>query len=301
MARARGLAKPQWLSVLQLLLLHEGVWGLLQPWQLKAKRTPRGKKVTWIHLHNHGGTTIWQQAKHQGEICPNERQNAFVNLDRCSTPPGSSRVHCRERVNASYTFSMIERDIDESDLECEDMLVGIMIRDPVAAMRSTIVHDSFDVQAILGTLRTGVDMHSRHAPDAFDPEDLCLPPWDTYQHFDNFMTRSLGDGYTAPPRGVTRSHLGKAKERLQRMHVVIVLEELQQHILQLNKTFHWRLGAELRGAKMPVGNKHEADALAAALRPSEIAILRKMNALDYELYAYARQLAARRTLAAAWK
>lgn len=40
---------------------------------------------------------------------------------------------------------------------------------------------------------------------------FCLPPFDTFQHFDNFATRSLSGDYDVPVGEVTRQHLEKAK------------------------------------------------------------------------------------------
>ena len=40
---------------------------------------------------------------------------------------------------------------------------------------------------------------------------FCLPPFDTYQHFDNFAVRTLSGDYDVAPGEVTRQHLEKAK------------------------------------------------------------------------------------------
>lgn len=40
---------------------------------------------------------------------------------------------------------------------------------------------------------------------------FCLPPFDTYQHFDNFAVRSLSGDYDVPPGEMTTQHLEKAK------------------------------------------------------------------------------------------
>merc|ERR1711908_157573 len=139
---------------------------------------------------------------------------------------------CAARAASEFSFSMLERDIDEDDF-CDDALVAIMLRDPVASAKSTMQANHFDTEKVKEVLTSGVVKPL--------PHDGCLPEWDTYQHFDNFVTRSLGGGYSAAPGKVTRAHLELAKKRLQKMQVVLILEELQQHLPQLNVALQWEL------------------------------------------------------------
>ena len=54
---------------------------------------------------------------------------------------------------------------------------------------------------------------------------FCLPPFDTYQHFDNFAVRTLSGDYDVAPGEVTRQHLEKAKG--DRAPCVFWLEEVK--------------------------------------------------------------------------
>merc|ERR1719277_860475 len=109
---------------------------------------------------------------------------------------------------------MMERDVEDADF-CAGAIMGTTLRAPLAACRSTLLANDFNKSALLDVLRNGVAHPVSHME--------CLPYWDTYQHFDNFATRSLGGGYMASPRQVTREHLELAKERLRRLDVLMVL------------------------------------------------------------------------------
>eukprot|EP00971_Amphidinium_carterae_P291186 5781736-Amphidinium_carterae.1 len=127
------------------------------------------------------------------------------------------------------------------------------------------------------------------------PHIDCLPPWDTYQHFDNFATRSLGDGYKVGLGQVTRAHLEKAKARLMRMDVVIILEELRQHLPQFQAFFGWHM-SDMSPDKP--ANAHQTKPRLYSFTDSEKSFLRGRNHLDYELLAFGRAVAANRTAAA---
>lgn len=123
----------------------------------------------------------------------------------------------------------------------------------------------------------------------------CLPKSDTYQHFDNFAVRSLGGAYSAPPRGVTRDHLSVAKQRLLKMDVVLVLEEMKKHQPQLQAKFGWDVADATKHSDTPVYARHSCSAKDTLLTVSEQEFFKEVNKLDYELYAFAQDLAANLT------
>merc|ERR1712137_410978 len=116
--------------------------------------------------------------------------------------------------------------------------MGTMLREPLSALQSVLNHDRFDKVAILETLRGCSEKapakHFMYQPPSklFSSVLPCLPAWDTYQHFDNFATRTLAGAYAQAPCGITRSHLEAAKSQLQRMSVLTILEELSAHLPQ---------------------------------------------------------------------
>lgn len=256
-----------------------------------ARSLPSDRKpVLWVHLHNFAGTFICEEAMHQGELGPPNSYTSWPGClmpgDDCSTT-GQSRSLCEDRARSPYTFTAVERDVEEKDF-CDQLLVGTMLRNPLAGVQSTLLANTFDKAALLDVLRTGKVHEVPHKP--------CLPDWDTYQHFDNFATRSLGGGYEAPPRGVTREHLERAKERLRRMDVVLILEELRLHLPQLSAVLGWDTAHLDSGRK---SHGHNCRRKEAVLTANETEFLTSLNALDFELYEYANELADNLTAAAA--
>lgn len=236
--------------------------------------------ITWIHLHNFGGTFMCQEAHKQGLMTgPN---NCNVKGDECSSKE-DDHVYCKAR--GQYGFSAIEREVQDEDLECTDRLYGVMLRDPIAGARTTFTHNKFDgvdKDRIFRALRNGeseVLAHTGHK---------CLPKWDTYQHFDNFATRVLSSKYNTPAGKMTRHHLEKAKARLRSMSVVMILEDLGNHLPQLETVFGWDLSEVDVGKKT---NFHPQNELDNAFSEEEEDFLRNVNHLDYELYAFGASLA----------
>mmetsp|Transcript_63389 Transcript_63389/g.138019 ORF Transcript_63389/g.138019 Transcript_63389/m.138019 type:complete len:347 (-) Transcript_63389:427-1467(-) len=257
----------------------------------QRERPARASKghVLWLHLHNFGGTSICAEAALQGEAVGPE--NCNVPPDLCSVIP-SERVSCGNRSAGGYSFTAIERTLLEEDFACSaDMLYGVMLRDPLAGAASTYVANSFGLELkwdIFESFRTGVP------PTGHGPHP-CLPEWDTYQHMDNYATRTLSGNYFAPPGKLTRTDLEVAKQRLSRMDVVLILEELVDHAPQLQATLGWNVSSLQEQA--PKKNSHPS-ALNTTFTGEEIEFLRRANSLDYELYEHGRNLARQLTLAA---
>lgn len=242
------------------------------------------KKALWIHLHNFGGTFMCQEAVRQGEITA--PSNCNVPGDSCSQE--ANLIHCDQR--GQYTFSSIERSVKDDDVSCSDTIYGVMLRDPISGMRSTMVANSFSNQKmfIIEALR------NKQAVNSFaNNAHPCLPSGDNYQHFDNFMTRSLSGNYNSPPGQVRSEDLEKAKARLRQMNVILIMEELSDHLPQLRSTFKW----DLTNAPAEA-NTHRNKWLEQAFTPQEEELLKNNSNFDYELYEYGKQLARQLTAAA---
>jgi len=241
------------------------------------------KPVLWLHLHNFAGTYLCREAAKQLERGPTG-QNCLLERDRCSTQNEDKRIHCSERaaMDKTNSFSMVERDVEDADL-CEKLLTGIMLRDPISGAQSTLRNNKVDKHTLMQVLRTGQVELIEHRG--------CLPPWDVYQHFDNFATRTLGDGYMAPPGGVTKEHFLKAKSRLSSLDVVLILEELQHHFPQLEHTLGW--DTSLMTPSEPA-NSHCGDDL-PSWTLTQKRFLTELNEWDIKLYKYGKSLAAART------
>ena len=107
-------------------------------------------KVLWIHLHSYGGTTMCDLARAHGEKVSPLQDNCNVMPDACSTVQ-VLRIGCQKRMAIGYSFTALERSVEQEDLECPELLKGIMLREPLAAMKSTLVGP-------LRTYRTKLDI-----------------------------------------------------------------------------------------------------------------------------------------------
>ncbi|CAE7527056.1 unnamed protein product [Symbiodinium natans] len=263
----------------------------LSPRQRGSFKHPR---ILWIHLHGYGGTTICDMARSQGEKVARSQDNCNVMPDLCSTPK-VFRTPCKKRASSlQYTFTAIERAVDDDDLSClgsagsqmqPTMLYGIMLRDPLAGIKSTWIGNELEKDMIVNAIR------SREKPRNFQYH-FCLPPFDTYQHFDNFAVRSLSGDYDVDPGAVTHWHLARAKEVLSKLDVILILEQLPDHMPQLHTVFGWD------GVTDNPFRSHRHRIPKNAMSPGEEAFLKKVNTFDYELYEFGKELALQRTLQA---
>lgn len=243
------------------------------------------KNVLWLHLHNFGGTFVCTEAAQQGERTP----PANCDWEACSQQ--TDLVSCEKKAKSGrYTFSMLERNLQPTDL-CNEAIRGTMLRDPISGIRSTIAANGFELEKVMQIIMTqNVNATTPHGPS-------CLPEWDHYQHFDNFATRSLSGAYTVPPKEVTKEHLAVAKQRLADMDVVLVLEELKDQWSQLSDHFGWKVSLVDPSHHVHSGPLKHGDAV--LLETTEETFLRDLNVHDYELYAYAKQLAQEKSAASA--
>eukprot|EP00929_Paragymnodinium_shiwhaense_P007918 TRINITY_DN111843_c0_g1_i1.p1 TRINITY_DN111843_c0_g1~~TRINITY_DN111843_c0_g1_i1.p1 ORF type:complete len:419 (+),score=76.14 TRINITY_DN111843_c0_g1_i1:77-1333(+) len=248
-------------------------------------RSRRARNVQWLHLHNQGGTFVCQEAVKQGEKV---KASDNCNLEPCSAMSNTKTCNWRASSDSPYTFSMMERSLQAQDVSCDSLLSGTMLRDPIASLETTLVANNFDKAAIVQMLQPGDSSSTDAAHSA------CLPQWDTYQHADNFAVRSLSGAYLVPPGGMTDEHLQLAKQRLAAMDVVLVLEDLADHLPQLEKILDWDV------SRIDTSHKVNSfrDGRPPVLTDEERAFFGGINKLDYELYEYAKQVAVEKTAAA---
>lgn len=243
------------------------------------------KKVSFVHLHNVAGTFMCQQAQKQGECTPPNSPVGCM-VEKCSARP-ENRMSCSQRQQLAWTFTQMERDVSSEDIDaCDGLLHGVVLRDPVKQAMSTLSKNKFDRDSLMNVLRFGRVEEVKHAP--------CLPRWDTYQHFDNFATRSLGDAYMVGPLGVTREHLEIAKQRLRKMAVILILEEMNTHAVQLVHALGWDLQTILSSSASGKSRKSKD----RAFTEDDLDVIRRVNAIDYELLSFGRELADNLTRAA---
>jgi len=254
----------------------------------------RGRHITWFHLHKFGGTTMCQLAQAQRERTPWPEMNC--NLEEVSERKAKKHVLCEARsTSPCYSFSAIERFVTAGDTSCSDSVYGVMLRDPLEGARSHLSFHKFtaqDKQALVRNLNSTTSQGDN--PSWLQWETNHVPTWDTYQHVDNFATRTLSGRYDAPPRGVLEEDFEAAKVTLRQMDVILILEEFANHAPQLEHFFGWHL----RKTALEQHKNSQQGSTNGVFTREEEEFVKDLNHFDYRLYAFARELASQRTEAA---
>lgn len=250
--------------------------------QHRAKPVHQGSRpIFWMHLHSHGGTFMCEAAAAQGENVP--WSNCNFPGEFCSDVGGANHVStCDKRSETDFTFRSIERTLQDDDV-CDKELIGVMFRHPMAGMSSTLKANHFRkkrVRTILETKKITLDGAGH---------DGCVPGWDHYHHFDNFITRTLSGYYHLGPGEMTRKHLEQAKERIRQFDVVLILEELSHHQVQLKETLGWDLNM------LNLTDRKNAHPTGTEFDEEETQFFERQNSLDMELYRFAQEVAAKLT------
>jgi len=252
----------------------------------RAPGSPDSRHIIWIHLHKFGGSTMCRFARHLGERCP--KYNCNVPTDGPSQSDPERQVLCEARASSlEYSFTAVERFLVPGDMACPEALYGTMLRDPLGAVRSHMTFHKYTAAEKASLLRN-LSVSGADAAMMLQWNPNNVPEWDTYQHVDNFATRSLSGNYRSLPRAVTEHDLDMAKAAVMRMDVVLILEELREHVAQLEYSFGWSLSeADLHHEH----TNHDDDFFTR----EEEDVVKAINVWDYKLYAFARNLAAERT------
>ena len=292
---------------------------LALPPRASGTRT-RGKRrasVYFQHLHKAGGTMMCELAQRNGEKMMDTAQiqencspkGDGIWLERNEIGPGYSRACAdRMRLAAMTSFMAVERWADR-DMCADDLDYAVVVRDPIDRIVSNTIftqssaaggpgcieeaypYEKCTGDAIVGWVAPGAEV-SLHAPEALRRCDLIERSTAGY---DNFYVRSLvgPDAFTLPAGSITREHLTKAKKRLAKYAAIIVLDSFDEQSAQLAHILGWRtldLG--------DVANSKQSHGLGSAPPPftdAQLAQLAEANALDYDLYCFAKQLAEERT------
>jgi len=252
------------------------------------KPVPRKEAVVWVHLHNFAGTNVCEKARDAGER---------ISTKNCCWPGdnvmgrgwGEKFAHhsrCIERTTQSITLSMYERGLEAGDLGCPGSISGVMLREPFKGARSTVLYHGFQreldmLQDVIEGKQTLPKMQSHRG----------MEPKFSYQFFDNYAIRSLSGNLMIPPGTVTREHLEEAKLVLERIDVVMILEEANDHSIQLQKLFKWPKTATVFQRKVNGHNDAEYETVTKAQEER----FKAHNLLDYELYEYGKKVAADRS------
>lgn len=200
----------------------------------------------------------------------NRRVNRQINRTQDEDVKCSVKAHMVKKEHS--TFTAIERPfLLESDWCPDDFLYVTIVREPIALMRSTLLNDLFDVEEVFA-LKKGAVPEMTKSDYLFEGG---------YQHFDNFLTRSLNgrEVYRLPYGHITRKHLDNAKQMLSKFDLVIDLNHLDIEMPRLFKMLHWDASVTSEET-----NVHDST---FEWTMEQEKILREANWADLELYEYA--------------
>lgn len=253
--------------------------------------------VVWLHLHKFGGTWVCHAALKQGEVAslancnwPGDGCWGEVGKLDVSSHATPHKAACSEReASSTITFSMIERPLERSDLSCANAKLGLILRSPLDAVLSTASFEAVTDQNLTQMLQ-----HIKSTPPSFlrvhAPESEIL-----YRQLDNYMVRVLSGQFWTPLGRLTEQHLRDAVDTLQRMDVIIPLEKLHEHVVQLEKVFRWDANlvdtsqiSNMKGAH----SNHEY--YLGGYSETTKKEIQELNALDRKLYSIGCELADKR-------
>jgi len=276
--------------------------------------------VAWVHLHKCAGSSICNLALANNETslysfnCNSENDgcglDSWVNVSEWLTPRPQSKT-CDQRMASARTFMGVERWTDADMCDTTQLLYGTMLRDPLDRLVSNTEYAQAQVAAWTASSEEIVDLVRTNATGCVNMSGWlacaeaghCDLIERSTAAYDNFYTRTFAgpDAFLLPAGALTSEHLERAKARLARFDVVLLLERLDVHSVQLS-TFGWK---QLQlpesnvndDSLVPTDDHLDADDT-VTFTEEQMDVLWAANALDLELYAYAASLAADRTLAA---
>ena len=275
------------------------------------------KPFLWTHIHKCAGSSMCALANLNNENMTKAQSTMNCNTcgDTCRISVAetmaceaswaarncaySASLSCTARQNRATRSSFMgqERFVDVELCPAEELNYGIMLREPLERLISNTQYardmegyGAWDVspEQVLSLIQP-------NASSCLDgPCDDCMN-CDTVERspaaYDNLYVRTLAgyDPFTLPAGQLTRAHLQAAKARLSAYSVVLILDEYENHEPQLSHWLGWTV-TSLASERVT-----ETKERSSFFTDEQLDTLARANELDYELYCFAKSLAAART------
>eukprot|EP00931_Biecheleriopsis_adriatica_P078832 TRINITY_DN52249_c0_g1_i1.p1 TRINITY_DN52249_c0_g1~~TRINITY_DN52249_c0_g1_i1.p1 ORF type:complete len:596 (+),score=97.44 TRINITY_DN52249_c0_g1_i1:26-1813(+) len=263
----------------------------------------REQPVFWLHLHQNAGTWMKECALKSEEIplSPHdENLNSIAEGDTCEAP-----MLCRDKLSLmahqNATWTAIERSFDVDREYCPgDFLYGVAITDPELYIHTSLrhragMHPQLLIDKLTGNaeiFETELEKPTCWGASPFGDYDKNVGG--QYPQYDNFIIRSLL-GYKVfwlPPGSIDRTHLERAREVIQRFDVILIVNDMTRHRVQLLRTFKWDVAtvnaSQVTSNRGYVPNNFQFD-------EKQTAFLLELNRFDRELYSFAKRLAEKKS------
>jgi len=251
---------------------------------LKSLAPPKDRKpVMWLHLHNQAGTTIATISKTMGEkaLSPHTGNlNYFEKAEDCFNPMNASqKFNLMKKQGATWTA--IERTLNPEEFDPKLFMYGVTMSNPQHYVSTRLAHSKGK------HVKDEVMAHLKNENEPGEKWCHMLAPGRHWQYYDNFLIRSLlGNSVLfLPPGKINRGHLEAAKKVLDQFELVVPLSDFNTHMSQFVHTFGWNE----RGILHASSKKHNHHGGGGAWSDEELKYLWDLNALDTELYLYAKE------------
>jgi len=264
--------------------------------------SPRGNRsFAFLHLHKSGGTSICEMARANAESMDalQGRHNCAAMgdgnwLKEMGIGPGYSKS-CAQRAQMTSSFMAIERWLDR-EVCTGTSSYGIVVREPVDRIISNTLYEraawgwAATPEEIVGSVLPGATVHLDGDAEG-QPTEMIARGTAAY---DNFLVRSLAgpDAFRKPAGSLGRAELRQAKQALLQFDAVMVLDEFDEHSVQLSQFERW---SNLVLLHSNARKEHWGD---NPFTDEQMATIVAANKLDAEFYCFAKALAAARTEAA---
>ena len=229
------------------------------------------RTVIFLHVPKTGGTTlqhILQRCYARNELC------TFTDANRESQIANFTRLAAEQR--AQYRLIQGHLSFGFHRYLPGDSIYITLLRDPISRALSFYHY---------AQSHPGHYLHPVLKSDQVDLKMLLKERTVTTQELFNLQTGMIAGGeYYDSERPADRAALERAKRNLQDHFVVGLTDEFDASVRLMSQLFGWNVGAY--GKRNVTRRKRGTDALDS----ETMSLLHQANALDIELYQFAREL-----------
>jgi len=258
--------------------------------RLHALSSPkRVKPLIWIHLHKAAGTFMCAMAQLANEsvVKPSDNCNWLPHDDFKQSDDFRIHPSCHFRYQYfkkhGYTYGQLEREVKDTDLCWETFDYGVMLREPIAYMRSVLnfagrrFKDSTYITTKVDQFRREYELEANSTQLRTDAADSKRVK--TSRFLDNMQTRLLANAIDVPAGKISKEHVALARKRIRQMRAVFRVEDLGSHSEQLFRELGWQF------VSVPTdGQKINACDQSYDFTPEQEKWLRQVNEHDIAIY-----------------